>query len=340
MIAFLPEFYSDELVYSFMARYHVMSGHAHASITNNELLANPKRVIEIEFLNKWTNKFYSIMEEKYSIDYIIKNHTMFYAYTFSFSPEKRRKVYELIKNNNYEYKTVNGIRYGRSKRHLVYCPICALEDRKNYGETYWHRTWIIENIKICPKHKCFLNDTNIIMTGNKRSYRFYPAEQYIPQNSKVVKCDNDVDLEIAKYVANINLENIKVDSNIYIMKTIRAKIDNAFKSNSGYYDYKRLYKNIEQLYKNSFYFNFSDWKLQRLLHEKDYNLIPICMLALYLRIPFIDLFKQIDDKENNEEIFKNKVIELRNDGMTFKEIANKLNSNCTTVRRTYYKLKS
>ena len=178
------------------------------------------------------------------------------------------------------------------------------------------------------------------MTGNKRSYRFYPAEQYIPQNSKVVKCDNDVDLEIAKYVANINLENINIDNNLYIMKTIRARIDNAFKSNRGYYDYKRLYKNIEQLYKNSFYFNFSDWKLQRLLHEKDYNLIPICMLALYLRIPFIDLFKQIDDKENNEEIFKNKVIELRNDGMTFKEIANKLNSNCTTVRRTYYNLKS
>ena len=339
MIAFLPEFYSDELVYSFMARYHVMSGHVHAATTNNEMFANPKRVIEIEFLNKWTDKFHSIMEEKYSIDYIIKNHTMFYAYTFSFPPEKRRKVYELIKNNNYEYKTVDGIRYGRSKRCLMYCPICALEDRKKYGETYWHRTWVIENIRICPKHKCFLNDTNIIMTGNKRSYKFYPAEQYIPQNYKIVKCNNNVDFEIAKYVRNINLK--KINNNVYAMKTIRSEIDNTLRSRRGYYDYKKLYKNMEQLYKNSLYFDFPDWKLQRLLHEKDYNLIPICMLAIYLKIPFDNLLKTgVENEKNKKEIFNEKIISLRDSGMTFKEIANKLSSNCTTVRRTYYNLKS
>lgn len=340
MIAFLPRFYPDELVYSFIARYHVMSGHAYASTTNNEIFANSKRVIEIEFLGEWTNKFRSIMEEKYSIDYIIKNHTMFYVYTFSFSPEKRKKVYDLIKNNNYEYKKVTGMRYGRSKRHLMYCPICALEDREKYGETYWHRTWIIENITICPEHKCFLNDTNIIMTGDKRSCMFYPAEHCIPQNSKIIECNNDIDLEIARYVSYINLKNMCSNDDLYMIKSIESKLGNTFKNSRGYYDYKKLYKNMKQLYINSLYFDFSEQKLQRLLHEKDYNLIPMCMIAKYFKIPFADLFKQVNKKENDKQIFENKILELRNNNMTFKEIANKLNSNCTTVRRTYYKLKS
>ena len=70
------------------------------------------------------------------------------------------------------------------------------------------------------------------------------------------------------------------------------------------------------------------------------NEIPMCMIAKYFKIPFADLFKQVNKKENDKQIFENKILELRNNNMTFKEIANKLNSNCTTVRRTYYNLKS
>ena len=98
---------------------------------------------------------------------------------------------------------------------------------------------------------------------------------------------------------------------------------------------------MEQLYKNSLYFDFPDWKLQRLLHEKDYNLIPICMLAIYLKIPFDNLLKTgVENEKDKKEIFNEKIISLRDSGMTFKEIANKLSSNCTTARRTYYNLKS
>lgn len=45
-------------------------------------------------------------------------------------------------------------------------------------------------------------------------------------------------------------------------------------------------------------------------------------------------------KKIKKKFSMKKIISLRDSGMTFKEIANKLSSNCTTIRRTYYNLKS
>ena len=47
----------------------------------------------------------------------------------------------------------------RKKLHehpLRFCPLCAQEDRKQYGEAYWHTEHQIHLLPLCPKHHCRL----------------------------------------------------------------------------------------------------------------------------------------------------------------------------------------
>ena len=55
MIAFFPEIYPDELLYSQLARYHIRSGYTRYAYTvddiyNNQTLVHPS----IEFVNRYT----------------------------------------------------------------------------------------------------------------------------------------------------------------------------------------------------------------------------------------------------------------------------------------------
>ena len=55
MIAFFPEIYPDELLYSQLARYHSRSGYARyvftvADIYNNQTLVHP----DVDFVNRYT----------------------------------------------------------------------------------------------------------------------------------------------------------------------------------------------------------------------------------------------------------------------------------------------
>ena len=64
-----------------------------------------------------------------------------------------------------------------SEQYLRYCPICAQEDRKQYGEAYWHRTHQIRNMVICPVHGCSLK-ISAVPAKSEQCFTFCPAELY------------------------------------------------------------------------------------------------------------------------------------------------------------------
>ena len=142
MIGFLPELYPNELIYSLISRYHAMSGHIGHRKTTLEVL-NDSRLMNVEFLNKFTDHFYKALTKNNSIEDIIMNHTIFPFYAMFLEGEEKRLLYNFLIEN----KGVINVHVAR--KNLYYCPMCVKEDRKKYGETYWHRDWQIENIKIC-----------------------------------------------------------------------------------------------------------------------------------------------------------------------------------------------
>lgn len=44
---------------------------------------------------------------------------------------------------------------------LRYCPACAQEDRRRYGERYWHRVHQLPGVYLCSDHGTFLENTKL-----------------------------------------------------------------------------------------------------------------------------------------------------------------------------------
>lgn len=53
--------------------------------------------------------------------------------------------------------------------YLKYCWACVQEDRKMYGETYWHRAHQIPGVQTCATHQAFLATSTIVNFGKSYS---------------------------------------------------------------------------------------------------------------------------------------------------------------------------
>ena len=82
MIAFFPEIYPDELLYSQLARYHAKSGYMIYRSTAEDLFMNPTVRPEIDFVNRLSLDALNNITRTVSIESIIEKHTMFASATF------------------------------------------------------------------------------------------------------------------------------------------------------------------------------------------------------------------------------------------------------------------
>ena len=59
------------------------------------------------------------------------------------------------------------------KKHLWYCPICAREDFKVYGETYWRRLHQMPGVSYCADHRVRLRESGLPVS--ETNYQLFPA---------------------------------------------------------------------------------------------------------------------------------------------------------------------
>lgn len=105
---------------------------------------------------------------------IIMQHTLYPYYTRFFSNNRKKSAYMLALNGNRHAGQHIGIYQSSSMdaRRLRYCPQCFDEDIVTYGEPYWHRLHQIPGIAVCPRHGCWLADTEITLTGHRHNLLF------------------------------------------------------------------------------------------------------------------------------------------------------------------------
>jgi hypothetical protein len=60
-----------------------------------------------------------------------------------------------------------------------FCPVCVTNDRKELGETYWHRLHQLPGILTCPRHNVFLEDSQARRDSARDALRFVPAEDAV-----------------------------------------------------------------------------------------------------------------------------------------------------------------
>ena len=283
MIAFFPEIYPDELLYSQIARYHSRSGYARYVYTVSDIYQNGKLVHpNVDFVNKYTPDAMNWITKYDSWENIVFEHTMYPAY-IRFLPKQRRiNAVNGILSCEGNWKNLMCIPLLNEPRYIRYCPECAKEDREKYGETYWHRSHQIPRIRVCPKHKCFLENSEI-PASSKSSPGLYDAENNILTELKTKICKNETELTFAQYVIDVMREPIDLGTSVPIGTFLHSNLKSEYISNSG------LVRNISKLYEDylAFYKDMPTMELsymQKIFNNYRYDTYFILQIAFLLGI--------------------------------------------------------
>lgn len=284
MIVYFPEIYPDELVYSWFCRYYVHSGCLSHKSALQELLYKKYNNPSKEFLGHLNPKTEQEIKKIYDIDDLIIKHTMYPQYArFISSVRKKEALYHLGHDFCDAHYLFTILPRCDGEQYLKYCPVCAEEDRKLYGETYWHRRHQIRNMCICPKHKCKLEDSNVT-AKSEQTFTLCPAESVI-RGKKAITVDNPIALQFAEYMeeifdAPIDFENDTPLSTVLYVGMSKTK----YLKPSGKSRYtKMLADDIKAFYEKTELRNIASiHQIQKTLLDIRFEFSVVCQIAFFL----------------------------------------------------------
>lgn len=292
MIGFFPTIYDDELLYSQLCRYYQRSGYTRYLSAADDLFAHRTVRPIFEWVNEYTKDAMGHITKHQNFETVVRDHTMFPAYT-RFLPKKRRNdaLNSLVSCDGNYYNLVFNQNIGKERyRYMRYCPICAAEDRERYGETYWHREHQIIHLDICPKHKCYLKDSNILL-GKKCSPGLYAAEVEVPYDADSEMCLSEQRIRFAQYILDVFRMPVDMETDTPVGSFLRFMLDEKYLSDSKmkvnstklYADYCKFIADIcEPMSFESFSKVYDNYSLNQNL---------ICQLAFFQGIPVEMLVK-------------------------------------------------
>ena len=135
MIAYFPEIYPGELLYSQLARYYVQSGYTAYRYVAEDLYINKTVRPNIEFLNGFTNDAFLKITQFMPMKTIVEKHTMFSYYSRFLPIERRDNAFQSLVTMQGNYKNLLVIpkRKKDKGRYVRYCTLCSIDDRKSNG---------------------------------------------------------------------------------------------------------------------------------------------------------------------------------------------------------------
>lgn len=302
MIAYFPEIYPDELVYSWFCRYYVHSGCFTHSIALKELFQKRCNNPSKEFIGYLNQNAKNKIEEIYSMNELILKHTMFSQYAKFLPLAKKKEALHHLKYNFCDpHYLFSILPRSDGEQYLKYCPICAKEDRLKYGETYWHRKHQIRNIRICTKHKCTLNNSKVI-AKDEQTYTFCPAENYVVDNDPVT-IEDSTEIQFTKYLekafnAPVDLKNdIPISAILYYGMKKTKYLRKSGKTRNT----KMLADDIKEYYGKIKLDNIATInQIQRVLLGNNFDFSTICQIAFYIEMDINELVSSALTKEQIE----------------------------------------
>jgi Tn7-like transposition protein D/TniQ len=122
---------------------------------------------------------------RYTVDQLIDEHTLLPFYAPFLPPERVVKVRESMAEDRGGKRThaLAGVLFcGNFQRETFrYCRACVAEDRRRYGETYWHRAHQAPRVIICPHHAVWLEASDVYLHFRDRRKRISTAEEAVQQ---------------------------------------------------------------------------------------------------------------------------------------------------------------
>lgn len=318
MIAYLPEIYPDELVYSWFCRYYIHTGCITHKMALQELLYNRCNNPSKEFIGHLNPDTAELLQRLFAMDELIINHTMYPQYA-RFIPlqQKKNALYHIGFDFCDAHHLFAILPRTQADGYLKYCPLCVKEDREKYGEAYWHRQHQIRNMSICAKHKCLLIDSDV-RAKCEQSFTLCPAEitidlldaQYINNPLQVAFCDYMTSV----FDAPINLaKDIPISAVLY-----HAMSKTRYMKQSGKCRYtKQLVDDLQIYYKDIGISSIASMtQVQRVLLQDRFDFSVICQIAFFLNMTVDELTaptltdEQIEQEQKSHYIKNREPIDL------------------------------
>lgn len=286
MIVHLPEIYPDELVYSWFCRYYIHSGYLTHKKAMMDLFCKKSDNISKEFIGNLNCDAKNAIKKMSPPDALIMDHTMFPLYARFLPPDMKRRAIQSIWDCacNVHHLFYVPPRLG-DERFLRYCPICAKDDRQQYGEAYWHRRHQIHGIPICTKHRCKLKTATVTMKS-EHDYVFCPAEEIAEENNAVV-IESPMLISFACYIEDVFDAPLDYDNCVPISAVLYDGL-----SRTGYVKQSSKCRNVSKLIDDmdAFYkkagigLDVSAYQIQRVLLSARSDFFVVCQIAFYLGI--------------------------------------------------------
>jgi len=336
VIGFMPDFYPDELVYSLLARYYQRSGYLAYIHAARDLYTVPTIRPDMYFIDPMREEAWKLITKGTSPDAVILEHTMVPAYARFLPVEARQEALRQMcrmEGQPYAMLKVTHRRQERT-RYLRFCPVCAEQDREINGETYWHRSAQIQGIDVCPEHGCYLCDSELVVSANTPPV-LITAEEVIPQVYEVVKCENGQQTRLAEYVLELFNSELDITNPVKVGEFLHSRLHGTkYVSPRGEQrNITLLQKEFADFYKMLPSNTFTEtWQLQKVFNGYRFNLVEICMIALFLEIPVEGLAHMTLPAVTQPELFDARVRELHDRGMRYPTIAAELGASYDVVK--------
>lgn len=286
MTGFVPSIYPDELVYSWFCRYYVHSGYIASKTALEDLLYNRHCNPSKEFIGHLNTEMEQVIKSMYPIDELVLEHTMFPQYArFMECSKKKDALYRLGHDFCDAHLLFTILPRCEGDKYLKYCPVCASEDREQYGEAYWHRKHQIRNMDLCIKHRCKLINSKTTATSSQ-TFTLNPAETAIKEE-EAVYIENSLKLEFASYMEQIFEAPMGFENDIAISTILFYGMKGTkYMSSTGKTRNTQMLADDIQKYYRGIGLNdvASMYQIQRTLLGSRSDFSIVCQIAFYLGI--------------------------------------------------------
>lgn len=187
MIGFFPDPYPDELLYSVCARFQDIVQYSAPRYVFQELFGTRHTTAVVDLPSHLGHLVATIpSEHRYTVDRLIDEGTLLPFYSPFLPPDRVCSLREEMSGDDgSNIHSRIGIKAStiRSPDHLRFCPLCAVEDKEQFGERYWHRLHQVSGVEVCHTHAVFLEKSSVCVKTQSNRFKFISAEQAIQVTS-------------------------------------------------------------------------------------------------------------------------------------------------------------
>ncbi len=186
MIGVFPDPYPDEIFYSICARLCERAGYSKHRIAMRDLFGCEAVVASVTLPSHLDDLVARLPPGSvYTSDYLLVEHTLLPFYSQFLPPERVSRLrQDMCGRKGPAIHMRSGVMASRVplSEWLRFCPQCVAEDRKQYGECYWHRVHQISGVELCPFHEVYLQNSDD-PARNKRTRHEYVAAEHSLQRA-------------------------------------------------------------------------------------------------------------------------------------------------------------